>query len=129
MIVLDSDVLIDVIDQREPAFSFVGKLQASGETIGTTSINAAEILRGVAPRSRAAERVARALAALHEVPFGPAASRRFGALVHAADRAGARLPVVDGLIAAATLEAAGTLVTRNARDSGRVAGLDVVSPE
>lgn len=128
MIVLDTDVLIDVIDQREPAFSFVAKLQASGEVIGTTSINAAEVLRGVAPRTRAAERVARVLAALQEVPFGPAASRRFGAVMHAADRAGARLPVVDGLIAAAALETGGRIATRNARDFGKVAGLDVLVP-
>lgn len=128
MIVLDSDIVIDVIDQREPAFGFVAKLQAGGEVIGTTSINAAELLRGVAPRSRAAERVARVLAALQEVPFGPAASRRFGALMHAADRAGAPLPVVDGLIAAATLECGGRLVTGNARDFGRVAGLEVMEP-
>ena len=129
MIVLDSDVLIDIIDQREPAFSFVAKLQTSGETIGTTSINAAEVLRGVPPRSRAAERVARVLAAMQEVPFGPAASRRFGTLMHASDRAGLSLPVVDGLIAAATLEAGGRLLTRNARDFGRIAGLDVTAPE
>lgn len=129
MIVLDSDVLIDIIDQREPSFSFVAKLQAAGEVIGTTSINAAEVLRGVPPRSRAAERVARVMAALQEVPLGPAASRRFGALMHAADRAGAPIPVVDGLIAAATLEAGGTLLTWNARDFGKVAGLDVLAPE
>ncbi|MFA5861974.1 MAG: type II toxin-antitoxin system VapC family toxin [Candidatus Thermoplasmatota archaeon] len=129
MIVLDSDVLIDIIDQREPAFSFVAKLQASGQVIGTTSINAAEVLRGVAPRSRAAERVARVLAALQEVPFGPVASRRFGTIMHAIDRAGASLPVVDGLIAAATIESGGRLLTCNVRDFGRVAGLDVIAPD
>lgn len=129
MIVLDSDVLIDIIDQREPSFSFVAKLQTSGEVIGTTSINAAEVLRGVAPRSRASERVALVLSALQEVPFGPAASRRFGALMHSADRAGAGLPVVDGFIAAATIECGGQLLTRNARDFSKVSGLDVRSPE
>lgn len=129
MIVLDSDVLIDVIDQRDPAFRFVAKLQAAGEVVGTTSINAAEVLRAVAPRSRAAERVARVLAALQEVPFGPAASRRFGVIMHAADRGGTKLPVVDGLIAAATLEAGATLVTRNKRDFERVAGLNVLAPQ
>jgi predicted nucleic acid-binding protein len=129
MIVLDSDVLIDVIDQREPSFAFVAQLQAAGEVIGTTSINAAEVLRGVPPRGRAAERVARVLAALQEVPFGPAASRRFGTLMHAADRAGTSLPVVDALIAAATLESGGRLLTRNARDFATVAGLEVLAPK
>lgn len=122
-------MLIDIIDQREPSFSLVAKLQAGGQVIGTTSINAAEVLRGVTPGSRAAERVARVLGALQEVPFGPAASRRFGTLMHAADRAGVILPVVDGLIAAATIESGGRLVTRNVRDFGRVAGLEVIVPE
>lgn len=129
MIVLDTDVLIDIVDQREPAFSFVATLQRSGELIGTTSINTAEILRGVPPGSRAATRVATVIAALAEVPFGPAASRRFGTLMHAADRAGATLPVVDGLVAAAALEVGGRLVTRNARDFGKVAGLEVLVPK
>jgi len=128
MIVLDTDVLIDVVDQREPSFGFVAKLQAGGEVIGTTSINTAEVLRGVAPNTRASERVARVLAALQEVPFGPRASRRFGAIMHAADRSGAALAVVDGLIAAATLESGGRLVTRNARDFDRISGLDILSP-
>lgn len=129
MIVLDTDILIDLVDQREPAFSFVSRLHAGGEVLGTTSINAAEVLRGVAPQSRAAQRVARVIAALHEVPFGPAASRRFGSVMHAADRAGASLPVIDGLIAAATLETGGRLVTRNTRDFAKVAGLEVILPK
>jgi predicted nucleic acid-binding protein len=128
MIVLDTDVFIDVVDQREPSLGFVAGLQRRGEVIGTTSINTAEVLRGVAPGSRAAERVARVVAALQEVPFGPSASRRFGALMHAADRAGAHLAVVDGLIAAAALEAGGRLVTRNARDFCRVPGLELLVP-
>lgn len=128
MIVLDSDVLIDVIDQREPAFSFVADLVQTGEIIGTTSINAAEILRGVAPGSRAAERVAMVLGGLQEVPFGPAASRRFGKLMHSLDRAGTALPVVDGLIAAATLESGGRLVTSNTRDFAKVVGLETMQP-
>lgn len=128
MIVLDSDVLIDLIDQREPAFSFVARLHAEGHVVGTTSVNAAEVLRGAPQQGPGAQRVARVLAGLQEVPFGPAASRRFGALMHAADRAGSALPVVDGLVAAATLAAGGRLVTRNVRDFGRIAGLDVLTP-
>jgi len=129
MIVLDTDVLIDIVDQRDPSFSFVANLQSRGEVIGTTSINAAEVLRGVAPGSRGAERVARVIAALQEAPFGPAASRRFGALMHALDRAGSSVPAVDGLIAAAALESGGRLVTRNVRDFNKVPGLEVLVPK
>lgn len=128
MIILDSDVLIDVIDQRDPAFSYVARLQRSGELIGTTSINAAEVLRGVAPATRSAERVAGVLAAFQELPLGPASSRRYGALMHALDRAGSGIPAMDGLIAAAVLEGGGRLVTNNVGDFSKVPGLDLLVP-
>lgn len=129
MIILDTDVLIDVIDRREPCFGFVAGLQAGGEIIGTTSVNVAEVLRGAPPATQATQAVARVLAALQEVPFGPSASRRFGTIMHAADRAGTTIPVVDGLIAATALEAGGRLVTRNLRDFGRIPGLQVLVPQ
>lgn len=128
MIVLDTDVLIDLIDRLEPTFTFVGDLQAAGEVIGTTSINSGEVLRGLTPQGRAAKRFTSMLTAFHEIPFGPAASRRFGALMHAADRSGASLSVMDGLIAATALEAGGRLVTRNARDFSKVPSLQVLVP-
>lgn len=128
MIVLDTDVLIDLVDQRDPAFGFVERLRDRGELLGTTSINAAELLRGVAPGMAGTRRVTRVVAGLQEVPFGPAASRRYGMLMHALDRAGNPIPAIDGCVAAATLEAGGRIVTRNVRHFDRVAGLEVLVP-
>ncbi|MGQ0536479.1 MAG: type II toxin-antitoxin system VapC family toxin, partial [Methanobacteriota archaeon] len=101
MIVLDSDILVDVLRQRDPAFEFVARLQAAGEIIGTTSVNVAELFRGLPPRSRAAELAAATVAALQEVPVGPRVARRYGSLLHALDRAGTPIPAGDGLVAAA----------------------------
>lgn len=128
MIVLDTDVLIDVLDRRAPSFAFVARLRADGETLGAISLSVAELLRGVAPGTTGAHRAARLATALHEVPFGPRAARRFGTIMHTFDRAGTTMPVVDGLIAAATLESGGRLVTRNARHFGRVSGLELLRP-
>lgn len=128
MIVLDSDILIDIVDQREPAFSFVAELQRTGELLGTTSINTAEVLRGVAPGSKGVARIVRVLSAFQELPLGPAASRRYGSVMHALDRAGTSIPALDGLIAAVALENGGRLVTRNGKDFAKVPGLELLVP-
>ncbi|HWH07803.1 MAG TPA: type II toxin-antitoxin system VapC family toxin [Candidatus Thermoplasmatota archaeon] len=126
-VVLDTDVLIDLLHKREPATSFLADLRARGETLATTSVNAAELWRG-ARTAKAQDAVARLLTALHDVPLGPRAARRFGEVMQALDRAGASISNTDGLIAAATLEAGGRLVTRNAKEYARVPGLEVLVP-
>lgn len=126
-IVLDTDVLIDLLHKREPTTQFLIDLRARGETLATTSVNAAELWRG-ARTAKAQEAVGKLLTALHDVPLGPRAARRFGDLMHALDRAGAPIGNTDGLIAAATLEAGGRLVTRKAKEYARVPGLEVLTP-
>ena len=126
-IVLDTDVLIDLLHKREPTTSFLAALRARGETLATTSVNAAELWRG-ARTAKAQDAVARLLTALHDVPLGPRAARRFGEVMQALDRAGASLSNTDGLIAAAALESGGRLVTRNAKEYARVPGLEVLAP-
>lgn len=126
-VVLDTDVLIDLLHKREPTTTFLAGLRARGETLATTSVNAAELWRG-ARTAKAQDAVARLLTALHDVPLGPRAARRFGDLMQALDRAGASIGTTDGLIAAATLEAGGRLVTRNAKEYARVPALEVLAP-
>lgn len=126
--VLDTDVLIDLLHKREPSTEFLRELRARGETLATTSVNAAELWRGARTPS-AREAVARLLTALHDVPFGPRAARRFGDIMEALDRAGASMGNSDGMIAAATLEAGGRIVTRNAKEFQRVSGLEVLVPK
>ncbi|MGQ0536052.1 MAG: type II toxin-antitoxin system VapC family toxin [Methanobacteriota archaeon] len=128
MNVLDTDVLIDLGANRPLVAALVRGFIEDGEVIATTSINAGEFLRGVqGHRERLAART-RILDAIPQLPTGPAAARRFARIMHALDRAGSPIPELDGLIAAATLEAGGRLVTRNVRHFGRVPGLEVLVP-
>lgn len=128
MILLDSDVMIDVLARKEPSRSFLRDLRDRGEDLGTTSVSAAEVLRGAYGSGEALVTRLQMLDALAEVPIGPRAARRYGELMHTLDRAGASISVSDGLIAAATLEAGAKLVTRNVRHFDRVAGLEVLVP-
>lgn len=129
MIVLDTDVMIDLLVKREPTTGFLEDLQDQGEGLATTSVGAGELLRGAHDDAEALDKALTMLRALAEVPVGPRAARRYGEVMHALDRAGTRIPTADGLIAAAVLEAGAQLVTRNVRHFDRVAGLEVLEPE
>lgn len=126
-IVVDTDLLIDLLHKREPSTTFLHDLRSRGETLATTSVNAAELWRG-ARTAKTQEAVQKLLLALHDVPLGPRAARRFGDLMQALDRAGVPISNTDGLIAAAALEAGGRLATRNGREYARVPGLEVLTP-
>jgi len=126
-VILDTDVMIDLLHKREPTTKFLGELRARGETLATTSMSAGELWRG-ARTPEAREMVGKLLTALHDVPFGPRAARRFGEIMEALDRAGNPISNTDGLIAACALEAGGRVVTRNGKEFKRVPGLEVLVP-
>lgn len=126
-VVLDTDILIDFLHKREPTTRLLRQLRDAGETLATTSVNAGELWRG-ARTAEAREKVGKLLTALHDVPYGPRAARRFGEIMESLDRAGATISNTDGMIAAATLETGGRIVTRNAKEYKRVPGLEVIVP-
>ena len=128
MIVLDTDVLVEVLRKRPAVVARISELREDGHELATTSINEAEVLRGRQASADLAIAV-KILDGLVTVPFGPRAARRYGRLMHGLDRAGRPIPVADGLIAAATLEAGAALLTGNVRHFDRVPGLDVIVAE
>ena len=121
---LDTDVLIQAFRPNPTTLEALARL-TGGRDLATTSINVGEFLRGTTGGKRAAARGL--LEALQEIPFGPRAAVRFADVMHGLDRAGKRLDVADGQIAAVVLEEGGRLVTGNVRHFGRVPGLDVVT--
>ncbi|MBI2077758.1 MAG: type II toxin-antitoxin system VapC family toxin [Euryarchaeota archaeon] len=128
MILVDSDVLIDVLRKEPRAVDALRRQRETGEVIGSSSVSVAEVLRGCARDEATLAVATRVLEAITEVPFGPKSARRFGRLMHTLDRAGARIPTVDGMVAATALEEGGRLMTRNGQDFARVAGLEILSP-
>lgn len=123
---LDSDILIQLVRRHPKATRFLQGLESEGATFATTSLNVAEVLRGAQPPDRNFAAVSLILQGLTEVPVGPRASRRYGQLMHALDRAGARVPEMDGLVASTVMAEGGRLVTLNRRHYDRIAGLDLV---
>lgn len=125
MIVLDSDLLIDLMRRDAATHRLVARWADEDPDLATTSINVAEALRGEAGAARRFAAARHKLRALAEVPFGPRAALRFARLMHGLDRAGSPVPVIDGMIAATTLEAGAVLATRNVRHFDRIPGLEL----
>jgi predicted nucleic acid-binding protein len=101
-----------------------------------SAVTIAELQRGISLLSMGRRRAriehwfsSRFLADFRErvLPFDVDVARRYGALQAGTERAGARLPVLDAMIAATALEHNLAVVTRNTRDFKRT-GVQVIDP-
>lgn len=130
MIVLDTSVLIDLLDGAEAVEAEVEALVRAGEELATTPVNVAEVHRGIeaAPEADELAGPAHGLFSLLEIlPLDTRAARRFGRLQGELDRRGEPVPVVHGLVAAVALEhGSGRLATQARGDFERVPGLAVL---
>lgn len=130
MIVLDTSVLIDLLDGDQAVEAEVDALVRAGEALATTPVNVAEVHRGIqaAPEADELAEPAHGLVSLLEVlPLDARAARRFGRLQGELDRRGEPVPVVDGLVAAVALEhGSGRLATGDRDDFERIPGLAVL---
>jgi len=121
VIVLDTDVLIDILAGEEPwATWFVERLPS--RRLATTSINGFELLVG-ARTPEEAQRLRTFLRPLPVLPFDLEAARRAADAAGDLRRQGEPLPMADLAIAGICLELEAALLTRNRRHFERIAGL------
>jgi tRNA(fMet)-specific endonuclease VapC len=126
VIVLDTDIVIDVLRGRREVITKLAKV--SPDDVAVTTMTVAALLYGALgsrePAKNRAE-VVRLVNAVRTVPFG-----RRAAALHAQLRDRLRQKPIgpnDLVIAATTLAVDATLVTANTREFERVAGLRVES--
>jgi predicted nucleic acid-binding protein len=120
LVMADADVLIDFLNDHGAADRVRELLRE--RRLAVSTIAAFEVWAGVrSPRAREGFRAA--LRAARVVPFDAATATRAGELYRAAEDAGARIAHRDCMIAAAALVARAPLLTRNAAQFARVAGL------
>lgn len=123
MIVLDTDALIQFVRGDPAVTEFVEHHDKAGHDFGTTAVNAGEFLRGAMDPRHGPEgpRAARKLLdSLVVLPFTRACSERFAEIMSTLDRAGAAIPVVDGLIASIVTYNDAEFATFNVRHFERV---------
>ena len=118
MTVADTDVLIDFLAGREPAFTRVQREVATGGLL-TTSINRFELLTGAKTTKQQSE-IHFVLESIKTLPLDAAAADRAAAVRRRLESQGQGIGFADSLIAGIVLENGATLLTRNLRHFQRV---------
>lgn len=125
MFILDTDICIYLLKGTAPAAA--AKLRsAQKDTIGVTSVTAAELRYGALHSKKADKnlvRVQQFLAPLRQLPFENRAAVYFAVIKEQLATKGRLIGPMDLLIAAIAVSIAGTLVTNNIREFERVADL------
>ena len=121
MIVLDTDVLIDILAGKEPWAAWFGERLPS-RRLAVTSISRFELLAG-APTPEKAEKLRTFLRPLAVLPFDREAVDRAGEVAADLRRRGNPLPMADLAIAGICLELGASLLTRNRRHFEPIAEL------
>lgn len=128
MVMLDTNICIYIIKQKPPEV-LKRFLEYQVGDIAISAITLAELRYGVA-KSHYREKNAKALdeliIPLEILPFDEEASRSYGEIRAALEKAGTPIGSMDLLIAAHAVSLGVTLATNNAKEFNRVSGLTVV---
>jgi tRNA(fMet)-specific endonuclease VapC len=128
MVMLDTSICIYIIKQKPPGV-LKRFLEYQVGDIAISAITLAELRYGVA-KSHYREKNAKALdeliIPLEILPFDEEASRSYGEIRAALEKAGTPIGSMDLLIAAHAVSLGVTLVTNNTKEFNRVSGLKVV---
>ncbi len=123
MIVADTDVLIDFLENRSPAAERIG-LELERGQLRTTAITRFE-LRAGAKTSRQRRVVTELLAGLRCLPLDDAGADAAADIRRTLERDGVGIGMAESLIAGIVLAHQGILLTRNRRHFERVPGLSM----
>lgn len=121
MIVLDTDVLIDILDGRMPWTAWFEK-ELPSRRLATTAINRLELLAGAGSEGEASTLMT-FLRPLAVLPFDRGAADRAAREGLKFRNEGQTLPMADLAIAGICLELGASLLTRNRRHFQRIKGL------
>jgi tRNA(fMet)-specific endonuclease VapC len=128
MVMLDTNICIYIIKQKPPEV-LERFLEYQVGDIAISAITLAELRYGVA-KSHYWEKNAKALdefiIPLEVLPFDEEATRSYGEIRAALEKAGTPVGSMDLLIAAHAVSLGVTLVTNNTKEFNRISGLKVV---
>jgi tRNA(fMet)-specific endonuclease VapC len=117
LIILDTDVLIDVFDKRsERGDETVSKLETVGDEVWTTSLNLHEVLYGCLKTARPTEGVA----SLDTIAFTAEDARLSGSIEVGLEKKGAMVRRMDTMIAAIAINHGADLLTYDVRHFERM---------
>jgi predicted nucleic acid-binding protein len=114
VLLLDTTVIIDVLNEKRNRRQLLRELVASGHRLACCPINVTEVYAGLRPKEQS--RTDAFLSSLEYYPITFPAARLAGELKQEYSRKGRTLSVSDSLIAAVTLYNGFTLLTDNTKD-------------
>lgn len=117
MILLDSDVLVEILDKTSTrGEESITKILESGETVATTSITIHEVAYGLEKHGKPTK----AVAALSSLPFDLEAALLSARIEAELEKAGEQVQRTDTMIAAVAVKAGAKLHTYNLRHFERM---------
>ncbi|MGH9907616.1 MAG: type II toxin-antitoxin system VapC family toxin [Pyrinomonadaceae bacterium] len=128
MFVLDTNAVVDYFKGRGKVAERL--LAVTPREIALPAIVAYEVWVGVLGSQNAKRRHSQYeqfLSVIEVISFDSAISRRAAELRHTLERRGESIGPLDTLIAGTALSCGAALVTRNVKEFGRIAGLEVVN--
>ncbi|HLC69360.1 MAG TPA: type II toxin-antitoxin system VapC family toxin [Candidatus Bilamarchaeaceae archaeon] len=130
-IVLDTTILIDILNEQKEAIGKVEKLRETA-TLYTTAMNIYEVLRGVKLLERNQERYLHGLKILvqnvYVLPFNWETAEKASEIYAGLTKKGKNIDETDYMIAGCALSnGIETIVTRNERHFEEIGGLKVIT--
>jgi len=121
MIVVDTDILIDALNGREPAVSWLLDVLSKNE-IATTAVSQFELLAGANSPS-SLEKIQALLENLDIMPLDSRSAETAAGIQRQLGETGQGIGMADSLIAGITLARSAQLATQNQKHFARVPGL------
>jgi len=128
MPIIDSDILIGILRGEEDAAKTVRKLESENQRIGTTVINAYELLLGALLHSKPEEKLPQAESLLNSLilySLNPPSSWVAARISSKLLKRGEMIDFQDISIASIALTNNETLITRNLKHFRRIEGLKI----
>ena len=117
MIVLDTDVLIDILDKgSRRGDETIAKMESTEEEVWTTALNLHEILYGCLKTSRPVDR----LLSLAALPFSPEDAKLSSRIESSLEKKGAMVRRMDAMIAATVINHGAKICTYNVKHFERM---------
>jgi|SRR5579883_396293 predicted nucleic acid-binding protein len=111
---LDTSVIIDIINDKRERRQFLKQLLAQGHILACCAINVAEVYAGMRPKEE--EKTKTLLGALEYYPITRHAAETGGSLKRDHSKKGITLSLTDAMIAAVAIQHQLTLITDNVKD-------------
>jgi tRNA(fMet)-specific endonuclease VapC len=125
VILADTDVLIDYLNDRPPVSDQVARL-IQAESLQTSSVNCFELLSGARPGKRG-DQVRHFVENIPVLPLDLAAAKKAAAIRQSLEGSGNTIAMADSLVAGIALANNLPLLTRNRRHFEAVEGLRIVA--